>query len=141
MKKKLIYVFVGIIFFAGVAWASSVGGGYNYITAEALEKRIKQGPPIILIDICPVDRFAKGHIPGSIETNAYPSKTDEEKARLDKVMSKITASSDDVVIVCPSGAGGAKNTVDYYKSKGVAEKRLLILEKGMGGWPYEKESK
>jgi rhodanese-related sulfurtransferase len=140
MKKKLIYVLMGIMVFTGVAWASSAGG-YNYITAEGLERRIKQGPPIILIDICPVDRFAKGHIPGSIETNAYPSKTDEETARLDKVMSKIRASSDDVVIVCPSGAGGARNTVDYYKSKGVPEKRLLILEKGMGGWPYEKESK
>jgi rhodanese-related sulfurtransferase len=140
MKNKLIYVFVGIMLFAGAACAASVGG-YNYIPAQELEKRIKQGPPIILIDICPVDRFAQGHIPGSIETNAYPVKTDEEKARLDKVMSKIAASSDDVVVVCPSGAGGAKNTVDYYKSKGVPEKRLLILEKGMGGWPYEREGK
>ena len=131
---------VGIVLFAGAAWAFSIGG-YKFIPAVELEKRIKQGPPIILIDICPVDQFAKGHIPGSIETNAYPSKTDEEKARLDKVMSKITASADDVVIVCPKGGGGAKNTVDYYTSKGVSEKRLLILEQGMGGWPYEKESK
>jgi hypothetical protein len=56
-------------------------------------------------------------------------------------MTKITASANDVVTVCPKGGGGAKNTVDYYKSKGVSEKRLLILEKGMSEWPFEKESK
>jgi len=41
----------------------------------------------------------------------------------------------------PGGGGGAKRTVDCYKSKGVAEDRLLILEKGMDAWPYEKEAK
>jgi rhodanese-related sulfurtransferase len=37
---------------------------------------------MILLDICPVEQFAKGHIPGSIETNAYPVDTDEQRARL-----------------------------------------------------------
>jgi hypothetical protein len=57
------------------------------------------------------------------------------------VLPKIESSADDVVIVCPKGGGGAKKTYDFYKSKGVDEKRLLILEKGMGGWPYKTESK
>lgn len=140
MIKKLICGFLGFMALTGAAWAASAGG-YNYIRAQDLEKRIQQGPPVILVDICPVDQFAKGHVPGSIETNAYPVKTDGEKARLEKIMPKITSSSDDVVIVCPKGGGGAKNTFDYYKSKGVSEKRLLILEKGMSEWPYEKEGK
>ncbi len=137
MIKKVIFLFIGIMLFAG----SISAGGYNTITAQELKKRIKQGPSVILVDICPVDQFAKGHIPGSIETNAYPVKTDEEKVRLYKGMLKITASSDDVVIICPKGGSGARNAVDYYKSKGVSEKRLLILEKGMSEWPYEKENK
>lgn len=138
--KKSIYILAGILILAG-ATLGFASEKYNYIKAEEVDKRLKEGPSMILVDICPVEQFTKGHIPGSIETHAYPAKTDEEKARLDKALPQITASSDDVVIVCPRGGGGAKNTVDYYKSKGVPEKRLLILEKGMDAWPYEKEAK
>jgi hypothetical protein len=54
-----------------------------------------------------------------IKTNAYPAKTDEEK-KLDGVQSSINSSKEDVVIVCPRGGGGAKNTYEYLKTKGVA---------------------
>jgi len=128
---------MGILFLSGTLWA----GEYNFITAADLKKRLDQGPAVILVDIQPAEQFAKGHIAGSIETNAYPAKTDAEKAQLEKGMPNIAASSVDVVIVCPRGGGGAKNAYDYYKSKGVAEKRLLILEKGMSDWPFEKENK
>lgn len=140
MTKKLVYVLAGIMLLAGGTPASA-SGKYNYITAEELEKRLNHGPSVILVDICPAEQFAEGHIRGSIETRAYPVKTDQEKARLDEAMSRITVSSDDVVIVCPGGGGGARSTVDYYKSKGVSGKRLLILEKGMAAWPYEKKTK
>jgi len=94
---------------------------------------------MILVDICPADQFAAGHIKGAIETNAYPVKTDEEKALLAKQLPKIQGSTADVIILCPKGGGGAKNTFDFYKSKGVDTKRLMILENGVSGWPYEKE--
>jgi rhodanese-related sulfurtransferase len=96
---------------------------------------------MIIIDICPAEQFAKGHIKGSIETNAYPVKTDAEGARLAELLPKIKASSEDVVIVSPKGGGGAKKTVDYHKTKGVDENRMLILVKGMNEWPYEMEKK
>ncbi len=138
MIKKMFFAFLAVAFLSGVALAGS-NGGYNYITAEELSKRIQNGPSVILVDICPAAQFAKGHIPGAIETNAFPVKKDEEKARLDKAMPKINGSSDDVVILCPKGGMGAKNTYDYFKSKGVPEKRLLILKNGMAGWPYKNE--
>jgi rhodanese-related sulfurtransferase len=137
LKIKVISIFAGFLFLAATVWA----GGYNFITAANLKKRLDQGPTVILIDIQPAEQFAKGHIAGSIETNAYPVKTEEEKARLEKGMTKIVTSSDEVIIVCPKGGGGAKNTYDFYKSKGIAEKRLLILENGINGWPYAKENK
>jgi rhodanese-related sulfurtransferase len=140
MVKRTVGVISMLFFVAGVGWASS-SDSYNYIAADALQKRITGGSPMILIDICPVDQFAAGHIKGSIETNAYPVKTDAEKARLAKYLPKIKAASEDVIIVCPRGGGGAKNTFGFYKSNGVEEKRLLILEKGMDKWPYEKEKK
>jgi rhodanese-related sulfurtransferase len=140
MVKRTIGVISMLLLVAGLGWAAS-SDGYNYIAPDTLQKRITEGSPMILIDICPVDQFAAGHIKGSIETNAYPVKTDEEKARLAKYLPKIKASSEDVIIVCPRGGGGAKNTFDFYKSSGVEEKRMLILEKGMDKWPYEKEKK
>jgi rhodanese-related sulfurtransferase len=140
MVKKAIGVISMLLFVTGWGWAASPDG-YNYIAPDALQKRITGGSPMILIDICPVDQFAAGHIKGSIETNAYPVKTDAEKARLANYLPKIKAASEDVIIVCPGGGSGARNTFDFYKSNGVEEKRLLILEKGMGKWPYEKEKK
>lgn len=123
---------------AGAFWSS---GGYNYIAADEVQKRLGSGPAMILVDICPADQFSKGHIPGSIETNAYPVKTEAELASLAKVLPQIQASTDDVVIVCPRGGGGAKSTYDFYKSQGVAEERLFILEKGLEKWPYETQSR
>jgi rhodanese-related sulfurtransferase len=115
-------------------------GGYYFISADDLQKRVKSGDSMILIDICPVEQFSKGHIKGSIETNAYPVEQESERESLAKYLPKIKSSSDDVIIVCPAG-GGAKRTFDFYKSNGVEEKRLLILEKGMKAWPYETEKK
>lgn len=96
---------------------------------------------MILIDICSAEQFAKGHIKGSIETNAYPVKTEEEKARLAKHLPTMKASTEDVIIVCPRGGGGAKNTFDFYKANGIDENRMLILEKGMDKWPFQTEAK
>ncbi len=138
MRKAILAVSL-LLLAAGWGWAATAG--YNYIKAEELQKRITAKSPMMIVDICPVEQFATGHIKGSIETNAYPVKTDEEKAKLAKLLPKIKASSEDIVIVCPRGGGGATNTVDYYKANGVQEKRMLILEKGMDKWPYEKEKK
>jgi rhodanese-related sulfurtransferase len=140
MKKNLVAALAIFLLTAAGSWAASADG-YNYISPTDLQKRLQAKSPMILLDICPVEQFAKGHIPGAIETNAYPVDTDEQRERLAKVLPQIQASKDDVIILCPRGGGGAKKTFDFYKSKGIDEKRLLILEKGMDAWPYETEKK
>jgi rhodanese-related sulfurtransferase len=92
---------------------------------------------MIVVDIQPAKDFALQHLPGSIETNAYPAKSDDEKHLLDKVLATIKASADPVIIVCPRGKGGAKNSYEYLLSQGVAENRLQILEDGISGWPFK----
>jgi len=134
---KRSFVLLTILFLAaGLAWADAAGN-YNFIPAQALQKRIQENSPPIIIDICPAEQFAQGHIDGSIETNAYPVKTEAQKARLAACLPNIKTSADQVVIVCPRGAGGAKRTFDFYRANGVEISRLLILEKGMNGWPYK----
>lgn len=141
MKKTMTtFSTLLLIISFSIGWAEAFGG-YNYISPKDLNTRFDTGSTVIIIDICSAEQFAEGHIKGSIETNAYPVKTDAEKARLAEHLQTIGSSSKDVVIVCPKGGGGAKRTFDYYKSEGIDENRLLILEKGMDGWPYEKEKK
>jgi rhodanese-related sulfurtransferase len=140
MIKKLIAALTIVFLAAAGSWAASADG-YNYISPTDLQKRLQSKSPMILLDICPAEQFAKGHIPGAIETNAYPVDTDEQRERLGKVLPQIQASKDDVIILCPRGGGGAKKTFDFYKSKGVDPNRLIILEKGMDAWPYETEKK
>jgi rhodanese-related sulfurtransferase len=141
MKKTMVLLWIFLI--AGVfgtAWAISPGG-YRYITAKDLKDRIDAESPMIIIDVCPAQLFAKRHIRGSIETNAYPVKTESEKAKLVQLLAKIKSSTDDIIIVCPMGGGGARNTVDYFKMQGIDAKKLLILEKGIFNWPYETDKK
>ncbi len=114
------------------AWAQAM----NMITPAELKKRLESGDKPLLVDIQLEPDFAQHHLPGAMPTFAYPAKSDEERARLKPALNKILASKDDVVIVCPAGGGGAKNTYEFLKSQGVAESRLRILEKGQRGWPY-----
>ena len=109
----------------------------NYIDPPELKELLDKKKPVILVDIQPAADFAKQHLAGSIETNAFPAKTDEEKARLDKALVIIKASKDPVVVVCPRGKSGAKNSYSYLESKGVPEVRMTILEGGMAEWPYK----
>ncbi len=123
------------------AFFSLFGDGYQYISADELNERLQAGDAMVLLDICPADKFAEGHIPGSIETNAYPTKTAEQRARLNKGLEAMRAGEEDIIIICPGGGGGAKRTVDYYESKGIDEKRMYILEDGLRQWPHEKAPK
>lgn len=109
----------------------------NYIEPQELKELLDKKQPVILVDIQPAADFEKQHIVGSIETNAFPGKTDDEKKRLDKTLPIIKASKDPVVVVCPRGKTGAKNSYDYLMKQGVAEDRLQILDGGIAEWPYK----
>lgn len=135
--KKVLLTALTVLLMATAALAA----GYNYISQDAMRSRLDNKEPVTIVDICPIDQYAKGHLPGSIETNAYPVKTDAERAKLQTILPDLQASAEDVVIVCPGGRGGAKRTYDYYKANGIDENRLLILENGMNGWPYQTEPK
>ena len=132
MLKRIFRAVVVVAVTAGVAAAAT----YTYVKPETMKQWIEAKKPLIVVDIQAPEEFAKRHLPGSVETNAYPVKTDAEKKRLEKTLGRIESSMDDIVIVCPRGGGGAKNTYDYLKSRGVDEKRLYILESGVEGWPY-----
>ncbi|CAG1008157.1 Cdc25 family phosphatase [Burkholderiales bacterium] len=114
---------------------TALAADYRYVKTDTFKGWLESGKQVIIVDIQAPEGFAKGHFKGALETNAYPVKSDEEKKRLDATLEKISTTKDDVVIVCPRGGSGAKNTYDYLKSRGVDENRMYILEKGAEGWP------
>jgi rhodanese-related sulfurtransferase len=130
--RKIVMLTLMLALVATAALAAS----YNYVKPEVFKGWLESGKEVVIVDIQVPEGYAKSHFKGSLETGAYPVKTDDERARLDKTMERINATKAEVVIVCPRGGGGAKNTYDYLKGKGVDEKRLLILEKGMEGWTF-----
>lgn len=131
MLKKMVSALALTLVSATAALAA------NYIDPPALKKMLDQKQEVILVDIQPADDFADQHLPGAIETDAFPAKTAAQKARMDKSLPAIMASHAPVVVICPSGKTGAENGYAYLMTKGVPEPRLLILKGGMNGWPYD----
>lgn len=129
--KRILLIIVALLATVSTAMAA------NYIKPLELKQAFEKNKSMIVVDIQSANDFAQQHLPGSVETNAFPAKSADEKQRLDKVLATIKASADPVIIVCPRGKGGAKNSYEYLLSQGVAENRLQILEDGISGWPYK----
>jgi rhodanese-related sulfurtransferase len=134
MDMKRIILLMLLLFCCS---AAAIAGGYNYVQPEEFKQWLENGKDMTIVDIQVPAEFQKQHIKGSLETNAYPVKTAEDRQKLDNVLSKLSATLNDVVIICPRGGGGAKNTYDYLKEKGINEKRIFILKEGMQGWPFK----
>ncbi len=117
--------------------AIATAGAYNYVEQDQFRQWLAQGKNMAIVDIQVPDEFQQHHFKGSLETNAYPVKSSDDRSKLEKIVPTLSASANDVVVVCPRGGGGAKNTYDYLKDKGISEKRMFILKEGMQGWPYK----
>ncbi len=110
---------------------------YQYYTADQLKTAIEKKDPMYILDIQVKEDYDAHHILGTIPTYAYPADTDELKSKIDVAFDKINATKDPIVVVCPGGGGGAKNTINYLIEKGYDADRLFILEKGQKGWPHD----
>jgi len=130
MLKKLV-ISVLLLTSASLACAA------NYISPDELKLMIQQQKDVVIVDIQPSSEFEQHYLKGAIETNAFPAKSPEEKQRLDKTLPVINESSAPVIIICPRGGGGAKNSYEYLLTKGIPEGRLLILDGGIAEWPYQ----
>lgn len=109
---------------------------FNYLEPEQFKEWLQSSKPLIIVDIQVADDFAVHHFVGSMETNAYPVKSDADRAKLDQAVHAFQEVGHDVVVVCPRGGGGAKRCYSYLKSQGVPEEKLTILKGGIDKWPY-----
>lgn len=132
LPRSCFFLLLAILLVHSYSWAGD--GKYNYISAAALEARLTANQPTNIVDIQVEDEFAQHHIKGATPTYAYPVKSDTDRAKLDATVERLKTNDDPVVVVCPRGAGGATRTYDYLLQQGISAERLLILEKGQGGW-------
>jgi len=110
---------------------------YQYYTADELKAAIENKDDIYILDIQVEDDYNAHHIVGTIPTYAYPADTAELTSKLDVALPEITKTNNPIIVVCPSGGGGAKNTINYLTAeKNIDASRLFILEKGQKGWPH-----
>lgn len=137
MKKYLLFLSVVFLTVGLLAGCSTDEEEYNYISADEVKAQIESDGDLVLLDIQVEEEFNAHHIQGAVATYAYPTKTDEDKAKLAPYVDQFKQSEEDIVIVCPAGGGGATRTFDYFVEQGVPAERVLILEEGQKGWPYE----
>ena len=132
MKKIVLIIFTAFLTFA----QNGLAAGYQYLSAEELKGWLEASKSVLLVDIQEKNDFAAHHIKGSMETNAYPVKSDAERQAIARAVSQ-AKDYEAVVVVCPRGKGGATRTYDYLKKMGVLEEKLSILTGGMAKWPYQ----
>lgn len=130
MICSLVCCVLGV--FVSLAWS----GSYQYLPAEQVKQAIEENAPLVLVDIQPPGDFRRHHLPGALETSAYPVKTAADQQRLASVLPRLRAGQEAVVIICPRGKGGAERTYAYLQASGISAERLFILENGQKGWPY-----
>ena len=136
MKGILLSV-LAVLVFVGCGGKVEQKAQYNYISAEETAKLIRENPSkVVLVDIQEKEDFEEEHLKGAISTYAYPVKTDEERARLAKLLPNI---KDDqkVVVICPRGGGGADRAYDFLLKSGVKKENLVTLIDGQYGWPRD----
>ncbi|MBU0959972.1 MAG: rhodanese-like domain-containing protein [Proteobacteria bacterium] len=131
--KRLAIIALSLLCLLNVA---AIFEKFNYLEPDQFKQWLETSKPMVIVDIQDKASFAAHHFPGSIETNAFPVKTDAEQKQIDPAVAAYKASGNDVVVVCPRGGGGAKRCYSYLKSQGVPEDKLTILQGGVDNWPY-----
>ncbi len=115
---------------AGVAQAAD----YNYISVADFKARMDAGDhengKMAIMTSQTEEEYATGHLKAAFATFARPLESDADYAKLDPFLAKVKDSTEDIVIICPRGKGGATRPFDYFKKNGIAVERMLILEGG-----------
>lgn len=134
MKKRIAILAVLII---GLLNMAALLESFNYVKADDFKQWLDSGKAMVLVDIQVKDEFSLLHFKDSIETNAFPVETEEQRKMIDSAVAAAKKAGTDVVVICPRGGGGAKRCYSYLKAQGISEEKLFILEGGIAKWPHK----
>ena len=134
MKQKIAILAILVI---GLFNMAALFENFNYVTADDFKQWLDSGKDMVLVDIQVKDEFSLHHFKNSIETNAFPVETEEQRKMIDPAVAAAKKAGTDVVVICPRGGGGAKRCYSYLKEQGIPEGKLFILEGGIAKWPHK----
>lgn len=109
----------------------------NYIEADDFKAIIDDNTPVIIADIQKPKDFQKHQFYGSIETDAYPVKTETQQQLLDTIVEMFEKTGNQIVIVGPRGTSAAKRAFNYLLDEAIPADKLFILKGGIKQWPYK----
>ena len=115
-------------------WAFA-GVRYNVITGDDLLKTLQEKKPVNIVDIQKKSSFLLHHFFASLETDAYPVKTEKETGQIKKIIETLQKNTNPVIIVGPRGTRPSQRAYAYLAREGIDAQRLAILQKGVRGWP------
>lgn len=133
MVKKLLML---IPAFCLLSAAGVFAADINYISADDFKAIIENNKPVIIADIQKPKDFQKHQFYGSIETSAYPVKTETQQQLLDNIVEMYEKTGNQIVIVGPRGTSAAKRAFQYLLDQAVPAEKLFILKGGIKQWPY-----
>lgn len=134
MKKSIGILALLLI---GLLNMAALFESFNYVKAEDFKQWLDSGKAMVLVDIQVQDEFSLHHFKDSIETNAFPVETEEQRKMIDPAVAAAKQAGTDVVVICPRGGGGAKRCYSYLMAQGIPEEKLFILEGGVAKWPHK----
>lgn len=123
---------ISLLLISAPVWAS----GYQFISAEDLQKKLSAGEDVTLLDIQFEEAYRFQHLKGAVPTYAYPVKTDQSRKQLAQKVPELKQTSAPIVIVSTRGGSGAMRAFDLLQEQGIDAKRLYILQNGQQRWPY-----
>ena len=123
------------VLFLMIASIATAGIEYNFIDSDSLIQSLQEKKPVHLVDIQKKNDFLQHHFFGSVETGAYPVKSEQDLSRIKEVIHDLQATDKPVVIIGPRGTRAAGRAYEYLLELGIAAQRLAILQKGIRGWP------
>ncbi len=74
--------------------------------------------------------FASGYLPVAVQTFARPLESEDDYRKLEIVLARAKATTEDIVVICPRGGSGATRPYDYLQKNGIDPSRLFVLTKG-----------
>lgn len=123
------------VLFLMIAGIATAGIEYNYIDSDSLMISLQEKKQVHLVDIQKKNDFLQHHFFGSLETAAYPVRSEQDLSRIKEVIHDLQATDKPVVIIGPRGTRAAGRAYEYLLEQGIAAQRLAILKNGVRGWP------
>ncbi len=107
---------------------------YNHISPQEFKTRLDAGDVehgrLMVFSTQNPKEFASGYLPVAVQTFARPLESEDDYRKLEIVLARAKATTEDIVVICPRGGSGATRPYDYLQKNGIDPSRLFVLTKG-----------